>query len=88
VPFCIVRLLNQSRCQRRRGTQYLLVACRYRDPRHKLILGKFRNDHVAQDSTDRMAKIRLPAKLSREMRRKHGCKLHLGGASAPAHRTS
>jgi hypothetical protein len=45
-------------------------------------LGKFQNDHVAQDSTDRMAKIRLPAKLSREMRRKHGCKLLLGGAGA------
>jgi hypothetical protein len=46
-------------------------------------LGKFRNDHVAQDSTDRITKIRLSVKLAGEIRRKHGCKLPAGGAGAP-----
>jgi hypothetical protein len=32
-----------------------------------------RNDHVAHDSTGRMAKIRLPIKLAGQIRRKHGC---------------
>jgi hypothetical protein len=36
------------------------------------ILGKIRNDHVAQASTDRMAKIRLPHKQARKIRRKRG----------------
>jgi len=35
--------------------------------------GKFRNVRVAQDRTGRMAKIRLPPKQARKMRRKHGC---------------
>jgi len=39
-----------------------------------------RNDHVAHDSTGRMAKIRLPVKLDRKIRRKHGCKTSVSGA--------
>jgi hypothetical protein len=39
-----------------------------------------RNDHVAHDSTGRMAKIRLPVKLGRQIRRKHGCKTSVSGA--------
>jgi hypothetical protein len=38
-----------------------------------------RNDHVAHDSTGRMAKIRLPLKLGRQIRRKHGCKTSASG---------
>jgi hypothetical protein len=39
-----------------------------------------RNDHVAHDSTGRMAKIRLPVKLGRQIRRKHGCKASVSGS--------
>jgi len=34
--------------------------------------GKVRNVRVAQDSTGRMAKIRLPHEQARKIRRKHG----------------
>jgi hypothetical protein len=36
-----------------------------------------RNDHVAH-STGRMAKIRLPIKVARKIRRKHGCDMQIG----------
>jgi hypothetical protein len=45
--------------------------------RHKQDFGKSPKRRCRQDSPDRMAKIRLPAKKIRQMRRNHGCRSRL-----------
>jgi hypothetical protein len=63
VPFCIVRLLTQRIDQRKTGKPPPHAACKLRSAPQARFWGKVRND--------RIAKIRLQAKTSGQMRRKH-----------------